>query len=62
MAIVIHNRVDYDAFAREWATVGRDHAGIIIAVRRPPQELARRLLQILDAVTADEMRDQTRYI
>jgi predicted nuclease of predicted toxin-antitoxin system len=62
MAIVTHNRADYDALANKYAAAGCGHAGIVIAVRRSPQELARRLLQILDAVTADEMRDQTRYI
>jgi hypothetical protein len=38
------------------------HYGIIFAVRRPPQEIARRLLVILNQVTADEMENQVRYI
>ena len=57
MTIVTHNRPDYDALAREYVARGQHHTGIICAVRRPVPELARRLLQILDTVTADEMRD-----
>jgi len=36
--------------------------GIIIATRNPPYEIVRRLLLILNQVTADEMQDQLRYI
>ena len=32
------------------------------AVRHPPYEIVRRLLLILNQVTADEMQDQLRYI
>lgn len=38
------------------------HGGIILAVRRPPQEIVRRLLVIINHVTADEMKNQIRYI
>ena len=60
--IVTHNRPDYDALATDYIAGGQHHAGIICAVRRPVPELARRLLQILDTVTADEMRDLLLYI
>jgi hypothetical protein len=62
LAMLTHNRVDFENLAREWLAAGRSHAGIIIAVRRPAYEIARRLLTILNQVTADEMRDQIRYI
>jgi hypothetical protein len=38
------------------------HYGVIFAVRRSPQEIAQRLLVILNQVTADEMQNQVRYI
>ncbi len=41
---------------------GKSHGGIIFAVRRRPHEIVRRLLNILDRVSADEMRDPLRYI
>ena len=62
MAIVTHNRVDFDRLAREYVEAGRSHAGMFIAARRQPYELARRLLVLLNQITADEMRDQVLYL
>lgn len=39
-----------------------DEFGIILAVRRSPHELVNRLLQLLNEVTADEMKNQVRYL
>jgi predicted nuclease of predicted toxin-antitoxin system len=60
--ILTHNRVDFEELAREYLAKGQMHYGIIIAVRRPAHQIARRLLTILNSVTADEMIDQLRYI
>lgn len=60
--ILTHNRVDFEELAAEYFDQGKDHCGIIIAVRRPAQEIAQRLLIILNNVTADEMKNQVRYI
>ena len=57
-----HNRIHFDYLAREYVDTDRSHYGIIIATRRPPYELARRLLQILNHVTADEFENQVRFI
>ncbi len=62
MAVLTHNRGDYEALAREYAATGQTHFGIIIAVRRPAHDLLRRLLRILNHVTADEMQNQVRYM
>lgn len=61
-AFLTHNRADFEALARDYFAAGRTHHGIIIAVRRPPRELARRLLLILNRVTADEMENQLLYV
>ena len=61
-AFVTHNRADFERLAREYFASGTLHYGIVIAVRRPPREIARRLLSILNQVTADEMVNQIRYI
>ena len=60
--IVTHNRQDFEDLFQGYLAQGRMHAGVIIAVRRSPYEIARRLLVILDQVTADEMENQIRYI
>jgi predicted nuclease of predicted toxin-antitoxin system len=62
-AIVTHNRDDFEDLAREYVARGQDHFGIIIARRNSPFEIRRRpLLILLDAVMADEMQNQVRYI
>ena len=57
-----HNRVDFETLAQTYVAAGQPHDGIIIAVRRPPREIARRLLRILNYVTAEEVQNQVRYI
>jgi len=60
--LLTHNRVDFEALAQRYFTEGKTHSGIIIATRRDPYEIAKRLLVILNHVTADEMTDQIRYV
>ena len=60
--LLTHNRADFEALAQTYLATGQTHYGIIIAVRHPPYEIVRRLLLILNQVTADEMQDQLRYI
>jgi predicted nuclease of predicted toxin-antitoxin system len=62
LTLLTHNRVDFEALAQEYFVDGKTHYGIIIAVRRTPQELTQRLLVILNNVTADEIVNQIRYI
>jgi hypothetical protein len=62
MAILTHNRNDFQTLANAFFTQGRQHAGIIIAVRRSPYELAARLTALMNAMTADEMVNQIVYI
>ena len=60
--IVTHNRGDFDELAREYASRGERHYGIILAVRNSPYELRNQLPLILNNVAADEMENQVRYI
>lgn len=60
--LVTHNRADFELLARHHFQSGLKHYGIVIAVQRPAHEIARRLLIILDQVTADEIEDQIRYV
>lgn len=61
-AILTHNRIDYEALARNYFEDDKTHRGIIIAVRRPIHEIAERLLKVLNDFTADEMTNQIIYI
>ncbi|NET52890.1 MAG: hypothetical protein F6K09_30735 [Merismopedia sp. SIO2A8] len=60
--IVTHNRTDFEELVQSYFDSGQTHYGVIFAVRRPPQEIAQRLLAILNQTTSDEMENQVRYI
>jgi len=61
-AILTHNRVDFEKLAKDYFASGKNHCGIIIAADNSPQEIARRLITILNDFTADEMINQIIYI
>ncbi|BAZ07740.1 DUF5615 family PIN-like protein [Calothrix sp. NIES-3974] len=61
-ALVTHNRADFEKLIQTYFDTEQKHYGVILAVRRPPQEIAKRLLAILNQVTAEEMENQVRYI
>ena len=61
-ALLTNNRADFEALHQAYMNGGLHHAGILIAVRHPAYEIVRRLLLILNAVTADEMQNQVRYL
>jgi predicted nuclease of predicted toxin-antitoxin system len=60
--LLTHNRADFEALAQTYVATGQPHDGIMLAVRRPPREIARRLLRILNTVIAEDMHNQVRYI
>jgi hypothetical protein len=60
--LLTHNRTDFEELVQSYFDSRQMHYGVIFAVRRPPQEIAQRLLAILNHVTADEMQNQVRYI
>ena len=60
--LLTHNRVDFENLASEYFEQDKTHNGIIIAVRRLPNEMVQRLLEVLNQITADEMINQIRYI
>lgn len=61
-AILTHNRNDFLALAKQYNIDHKEHWGIIIARRRIPHEIVRRLILVLNSVTADEFQNQVRYI
>ncbi len=62
-AIVTHNREDFETEHRKLLEAGQKHYGVIIAKRRLlDAEVATRISTLLNAITAEEMEDQLRYI
>jgi predicted nuclease of predicted toxin-antitoxin system len=62
LTLVSHNLPDFAALARQYYQTGQTHGGIILAARHSPHEIARRLLGLLNQITADEMQNTLRYI
>ena len=61
-AILTHNRTDFEELAAEYFAAGKNHCGIVILADNSPQEIARRMISILNDFTADEMKNQIIYI
>jgi hypothetical protein len=61
-AIFTFNAPDYIALHTEYLDEGKSHAGIIVSKQHSLRETIRRLLELLNHVTGDEMRDQFRWI
>ncbi len=65
MAILTYNAQDFIPLARAWHIAGRERSGIIISEQfsqRQFGELLRRVLRLLDSVTADEMYNQIVFL
>ena len=62
MTLFTHNRIDFEDLHKEYSKGKKEHNGIIVASQRPPRKLLARLLVILNHVTADEMKNQLRYV
>lgn len=62
LALFTHNRADFERLAAKYRDEGRNHSGIIIAVRRTPHDILRRLLKLLNENAADEIADNVWYL
>jgi predicted nuclease of predicted toxin-antitoxin system len=62
-AILTYNQGDFCQRHIEYCLADKKHAGIIIASRKVGLgEILRRLLRLLDSVTAEEMRGQIKFL
>lgn len=62
LALLTHDRSDFETIHRQYVAKGKNHWGIIVAARRSPHLIVANLLRLLDKLTADELRDQLLYI
>ena len=62
LTFVTHNREDFKVLHEHFLSAGRHHYGIVVSVRRSPIEITRRLLVILNSLTADELENQIIFI
>lgn len=61
-AIFTYNAADYLKLHMDWLRRGKDHWGIIVSDQQPIGETVRRLLNLLNQVSADEMRNQVFWL
>ncbi len=59
--LLTHNRVDFERLHDRWLETGRHHSGIIVARRRLPLELARRIGRLLARLPTENFPDQLFY-
>jgi hypothetical protein len=66
MVLLTYNAAHFLVLAKQYADTGRSHAGLIISSeqysRRRFGELLRLVLRVLNALTADEMKNQVLYL
>jgi len=56
-AILTCNAKDFAPLVDEWYQTGRDHYSVIVSEQIPIGEMLRRVLRLLDTVSADEMNN-----
>ena len=60
--LITHNRVDFEKLAVRWYRESKDHAGIVLAVRRSStHELLRRILPVLLTYEQHDWRNVVMY-
>jgi hypothetical protein len=61
-ALFTFNPPDYLRFHQDWLQLGKEHFGIIVSDQVPIGETVRRILNLLNRVTADEIRNQIYWL
>ena len=60
--LVTHNIQHFVPIFERWWRSGQSHPGLVVSEQVPLGEMQRRLVRLLDTVTADEMRDNIRNL
>lgn len=65
MALLTYNARDFIPLGQRWYRGGREHAGMVISEQMSQRrfgELLRRVLRLLDALTAEEMHNRIVFL
>ena len=60
--LLTHNRVDFEQLHSEYMKTGKTHAGIVIARRRVPSEMATRIGRLLTRLPSTKFSNQLFYV
>jgi predicted nuclease of predicted toxin-antitoxin system len=61
-AILTFNIRDFRKLHERWQAEGKEHSGIILSQKLPVGELLRRMLKLLNTLTADEIHNQVIFL
>lgn len=61
-AILTFNIGDFSVLHEQYMTEGKEHWGIILSNREPIGELLRRILRLLNSVSAEDLKNQIRWL
>jgi len=61
-AILTFNIGDFAVLHDQYMAEGKEHWGIILSNREPIGELLRRILRMLNSVSAEELKNQVRWL
>ncbi len=61
-AVLTYNMRHFAPLVRLWYEAGRDHAGVIFSIQLPPPELLRQAERLLATLSADELKNTSRWL
>ena len=61
-AILTFNSVDFVALHDQYLANGKEHWGIVLSTEEPISVLMHRLLRLLNSVSADDLKNQIRWL
>ena len=61
-AVLTYNVKHFAPLVSLWYEAGREHAGVIFSIQLPPSELLRQTLKLLEALSADELKNTARWL
>ena len=60
--LLTHNTQDFVPIFEAWWYAERNHSGVVVSQQIPLGELQRRVMRLLDTITADEMQNNLRNL
>ena len=60
--LVTHDFSDFSRLHNEYVTQNIPHSGILLAIRRKPNEIAARIAKLMESLSADQFVSQLFYV
>jgi Domain of unknown function (DUF5615) len=61
-AVLTYNSRRFAPLVRLWYEANREHAGVILSIQLPPDELLRQVERLLAALSAGELKNTVRWL